>query len=105
MEPGTTYALEKFLQKGLPVTLANVQIQKNKITQKLEILLKKHTQVNQSSAQFEITDVATLGSEAITLAELEQKAEYNRVTVRAKVFSVQPSEKVGQGKTKQEIPC
>ena len=60
----------------LAVTFVNVQIQNNKITQKLEILLKKHSQVNQSSAKFEIKDVATLRSKAITLAELEQKAEY-----------------------------
>ena len=96
-------ALENFLQKNLPVTLTNVQIQKNKITQKLEILLKKHTQVNQSPAKFEINDVATVGSKAITLAELEHKTEYDRVTLRAKVSSRQPSEKVGQGKTKQEV--
>ena len=81
-------ALENFLQKNLPVTLTNIQIQKNKITQKLEILLKKHTQVNyQSPTKFDIKDVGTLGSEVITLAELEHKTEYETVSLRAKVRS------------------
>ena len=76
----------------LYITMLNDQLLSEKITRKLEILLKKHTHVNQSSAQFEIKDVATIGSKAITLAELEgleQKDEYERVTVRTKVFSVQ----------------
>ena len=62
-----------------------------------------HAQKNQSPAKFEIKDVATVGSKAITLAKLKHKTEYDRVTLRAKVSSVQPSENVGQGKTKQQV--
>ena len=87
--------LEQFLKKGLAVTLTNVQIQKNE-SQKLEIILKNHTKVEHSSEKFEVADVTTLGSNAISLAEVSAK-EYECLTVKAKVIIMEPSE------TKQEI--
>lgn len=52
--------------------------------------------------KFEIKYVTTLGSDAISLAELAGKSEYEHVTVKANVIIVEPSEKVEQ-KSKQEI--
>lgn len=74
---------EWFLQKGLPFTLSDVQILKNKFILKLELVLKKHTKVEQSVMKFEIKYVTTLGSDAISLAELAGKSEYEHVTVKA----------------------
>ena len=97
------HEFEQFLQKGIPIILNDIQIQENKFTQKLEVVLKKYTKMEQSLVKFEIKDITTLGSDTISIAELTGKSEYERVTVKAKVINMEPPAKVGQNKTKQEI--
>lgn len=95
--------LEGFFKKNVPVTLNNCQIQENKFTKKLEILVKTYTIVEASSVNFKEIDVSTIGSDIISLAELPKKSEYDRVTVRIQVTKVEGTEVVGRGKKKQEI--
>ena len=95
--------LNEFKEKDLPVTLRNVLIQENKITKKLEVVLKTHSTMELSAVKFEPLDVATVGSKMISLSEVTNQDEYERVSVRAQVFKVEPPETVGSGKKKQEI--
>lgn len=53
-------ALKQYKEKCLPVTLRNVQIQENKITKKMEVVLKTYSKMEQSSMKFESVNVAIL---------------------------------------------
>ena len=56
-----------------------------------------------SAVKFEPLDVTTVGSKTISLSEVANQDEYERVSVRAQVFKVEPPETVGSGNKKQEI--
>lgn len=56
-------------------------------SQKLEVVLKTDSKMELSPIKFEPLDAATLGSKIISTNQLENKAEYERVTVRAQVVN------------------
>ena len=95
--------LHSFCDKELPVTLTNCQIQYNKFKNKLEIVVKSYTKLEQSNAQFSIADPKTVGSTFIELRQLDDLQDYDRVTVRVTVMKITEPQVVGTGKTKQDI--
>ena len=95
--------LTQFQTKGLSVTLKNCVVQQNKFTKKLEVVLKGYTQIEVSNAKFNLSKVATIGSDIITLCQLPERNDYDCVTVRIKVINISNPETVGKSKTKQEI--
>ena len=95
---------DKAIQRQLriPVTLRNCQIQKNKFKDELEVVLKAHTKIEQSHEKFEVLDLKTVESALISLGQLDEIVEHQRVTIRIKVVKVNDALKVGT-KTKQDV--
>ena len=56
-----------------------------------------------SEAEFHVPNLKTVGSTEITLSELGNYEEYDRVTVKAHVKKVGEPQTVGAGKVKQEV--
>ena len=73
--------LKNFRQKSIPIRLNNCVIQKNKLPGKLEVTLKGYTMIEKSSTTFQMENLATLGSEQISLANLKDMKDYDKVTV------------------------
>ena len=91
--------LQPFSDYGVPVTLRNCLVQKNKFKDQLEVVLKTHTTIEESHAQFDVTDLKTV---LISLIQLQDIAEHDRVTIRISVIKVYEVQKVGT-KTKQDV--
>lgn len=91
-----------FYNQGKAVTLKNCQIQYNKYNQQFEVVIKGYTKIEPSTAEFKIEDIETVQSESISLDELQQKSEHDRVNVQVQVVKVNQPAPTGN-KTKQEI--
>ena len=78
-------------------------MQLNKYTNKPELLVTRSTVINQSTRQFEIKDIETVGSQQITLYQLQFLNEGDKVSIKVKVINVNEYRKDGKGKLKQEI--
>ena len=96
--------LRPFCNYRLPVTLKYCVIQRNKVKDNLEIVLKTHTKIEKSAIDFDISDPKTVGSMVINLDQLSSLDEHTRVTVRGTVIKVHVPQKVGQRRVlKQDI--
>ena len=95
--------LHTYCNQKTPISLKNCQIQRNKYHGKLEVVLKGNTKIEQSSIEFEIPDMRTIGSPLIPLCNLDEYEEYDKVTIRAKVIKVKEPQRIGTGKLKQDI--
>lgn len=87
--------LKPYCNYQIPVTLKDCVIQRNKMKDSLELVLKSHTKIEKSTMSFEIPDLKTAGSFVITLDKLSTLADHTRVTIRAAVIKVHESQKVG----------
>lgn len=63
-------------------------MQWNKFKHQLEIVLKSFSDVVASETEFHVPNLKTVGSTEITLSNLDDYEEYDRVTVRAHVKKV-----------------
>lgn len=96
--------LQAFCDNGQPVTLRDCSIQRNKMKDTLEIVLKTHTKIERSTLNFDISDPKTVGSLCVNLDQLASLAEHTRVTVRGTVTKVHTPLRVGQKRVlKQDI--
>ena len=59
--------------------------------------------IKKSYTTFQVENLATLGSQEISLINLKDTNDYEKVTVRIKVFRIIDPETVGKEKTKQEV--
>ena len=66
----------------------------------MEVVLKTYSKMEQSWMKFESVNVATVGSEQISLCNLVDKAEYERVMLKAQVIKIDDQETVGGNKKK-----
>ena len=69
----------------------------------MEVLLKSFSKIEESKAEMDIKDIATVGADVICLKESQHKEDCNRVIVQVKVMKVREEETVDDGKTKQEV--
>ncbi len=69
----------------------------------LEVILKGHLLVHDSPKKFEVKDLSAIGSSNITLNNLADKADFDKVSFPAKVTCVSNPIHVSGGKTKQDI--
>ena len=95
--------LKNFRQKAMPIRLNNCAIQKNKLSSKLEVTLKVYTVIEKSTTTFQVENLATLGSQQISLIDLKDVDDYDKVIVRIKVLRILDPESVGNEKKKQEV--
>ena len=86
-----------------PVELSNCQVKKSKRCDDLEIVLQPQTYVHASPTKVAKDKVASLLDNVITLSQLQNKALYDTVTIRAKVLQVHPSVHVSPTLDKQDI--
>ena len=94
--------LDTFCHEKVPISLQNCQIQRNKYSAKLEVVLRSHTKIQRSPVVFEIADMKNIGSPLIPLCDLDKTNEYDRVTIRAKIVKAHEPQIVQTGKTKQD---
>ena len=59
--------------------------------------------IEKSSTTFQVENLAILGSQEISLINLKDTNDYEKVTVRIKVLRIIDPETVGKEKTKQEV--
>ena len=95
--------LHTLCQKQQPIRIQNCQIQFNKFSHQLEILLRNNTIIQSTDAEFHIPDIKTVGTRQIRLQDVPSLKEYDVVTVTATVITVNEPQKVSQGKMKQEV--
>ena len=96
--------LEKFRPfcvYALPVTVKDCA-KSNKFKDTLEIVLKSHTKIEQSTIAFEIPDPKTAGSFVVLLDQIAGLPEHTRVTVRATIVKMHEPQRVGK-RVKQDI--
>ena len=86
----------------MPISLQNCQIQRNKYSAKLEVVLRSSTKIQRSPIEFEIADMKNVGSPLVPLCDLNKTNEYDRVTIRAKIIKAREPQTVKIGKTKQD---
>ena len=87
-----------------PVTLRNCQINNNRTTGKLLIVVKSHTILEEShDKNLSIPNRNTLGSPAVTITELSTLGEYDRATLQVTARKVKDRVTVSNGEQKQEI--
>ena len=75
--------LDSFCDKKIPITISDCQIQL-KFQNKLEVVLKSKTQVEEANIEFDVPDLKTVESSEIQLNRRQE--EYGRVTVRVMVL-------------------
>lgn len=92
--------LHSLYTKGIPVSVKDCQIQRNKFNNKLEIVMKSCTKVEQSDAEFFVDNLKTVGSTRIDINRLNTLNEYDRVTVQVTVVKVYEPQEVSGGKRK-----
>ena len=85
---------------GQVVVLRNCQAQ---VSNQMEVLLKSFSMIEESKAEMDIKDIATVGADVICIKELQEKEDGDRVIVQVKVIKVREEETVGDGKKKQEV--
>ena len=83
-----------------PVTLRNCQINTNRTTGKLQIVVKSQESHDKNLT---IPNRNTLGSPAVTIAELGTLGEYDRATLQVTAQKVKYPVTVSNGKQKQDI--
>ncbi len=64
------------------VLLENCDVQYNKFTKKLEVIVKRYTKIDVSSRTFPVADVDSIGAKSISLEELRSMQEFERLNVR-----------------------
>lgn len=103
-DPAQLKQLEQYNLNKLPVLLRNCDIQLNKYSNNLEVVIKGYTQVNESQQEFAIDDPTMIGTTNITLSQLNTMNEYDKVNVEARVVNIKHPLTVGTaGKKKQDI--
>lgn len=84
-----------------PVALQNCRIKKARYSDELEIILSPTTQISKSPKKFQ--QVIKTKSGIITISNIQNMCDYDKVSVKAKVLSVHPPVEVGAGLTKQDV--
>ena len=102
-DPDSQAKLEALSEQKVPIQLENCDVQYNKFTKKLEVIVKRYTKIEVSSRKFEISDVDSIGATFITLEQLTSMKEFDRVNIRVKVINVKKTQIVGNNKKKQEV--
>lgn len=95
--------LDALNDNKLPVLLTNCDIQFNQYSQSLEVVIKGYTRVTESAMKFNISDPNTIGTTTITLDQLSDMKEYDKINVKAKIIDVHSPQVMNGGKTKQEV--
>ncbi len=102
-DPAQKKQLDALNLKQAPVLLKNCDIQSNKYSKSLEVVIKGYTQIVESTTKFDIDDPSTIGTHSIKLNKLPTMKEYNKVNVQVKIIDISTPQLVGAGKTKQEV--
>ena len=86
-----------------PVALNNIKVKKSKTSDDLEVVLKSTSQVQASPKKFSKAKVALLVDTHTILSDLDKRANYDQVTVKAKVIRVELPVQVFSNLRKQDV--
>jgi hypothetical protein len=95
--------LTTYFQNTKSIRLVNCEIKPSREGESMEIMLKKFTEIKSSPKDISIPKENPQKSKTITIQNLEQTANYQRVCITAKVIDVADPSMVGEGKVKQEV--
>ena len=98
--------LSAFFESGQPAHLENCEVKKSRQGDKLEVMLKKFTDIQKSPKKITIPPDDGLSDDSavyITLGELNKVDEFQRVTVDVKVIYIGDPTEVSGGKIKQDV--
>ncbi len=102
-DPANQAKLAELSKNKSAIALTNCDVQYNRYSKRLEIVVKRHTLIQPSSREFKVTDTDNIGSTTITLSQLRDIQENDKVNVRIKVIDLKTPQKVGKNKTKQSV--
>ena len=89
----------KFCADQQPCLLTSCDISTGR-SGKPEVFVKSYTKVEKSPTEFSIPDPENDGASIVSLINLDQLEDYDRVTVKVVVVKVKDVETVGNGKCK-----
>ena len=89
--------------KEEPVTLENCRIKKARFSDDLEIIVKPATTVHMSPKKLDISKVIRSPISHRSVGSIDSCNNYDKVSISAKVLSIQTPIKVAGGLTKQEV--
>ena len=78
-------------------------VQQNKIKGSLEIVLKTYTSIATSNVEFSVPDLKTVGSSKVTLTQISQLPEHERVTIKVTVIKMNKMRILYGGKRKKDV--
>ena len=95
----------EMMPKKQAIEIENCEIKPSRRGEKMEILLKSDSRINEIKKKIEVADIDFEDDtpEEIQLDSLQSKFEYVKVTVRVKIHRVTEAETVRTGKRKQEV--
>ena len=96
--------LQEYHEKNEALALGNCEIKQSRYGSELEVVVRSNSDVYQSPTKFDVASSSVsrhLGSD-VTLVELTQLANFQKITVRIKVMAVKESETVKNGFVKQD---
>ena len=77
---------------GQVVVLRNCQAQLSPYSNRMEVLLKSFSKIEESEAEMDIKDIAIVGADVIRIKELQEKEDGDRVIVQVKIMKVREEE-------------
>lgn len=80
--------LQSYIDYQIPITLRDCVVQQNKIKGSLKIVLKTYTSIETLNVEFSVPDLKTVGSSKVTLAQISQLPEHERVTIKVTVIKM-----------------
>ena len=94
-------------EKAEPVSLSNCELKRSSHSGDIQIMVKKYTSIDKSAAKFCKSDVdeikSKLSCKEITLGQLNQLDEFEKVTVNVKAIHVGSKVQVAGNKMKQDV--
>ena len=102
-DQSTQNKIQAMHKQNVPVFFRNCDIQLNRYTTKLEVVIKSYTKIEPSKTVFDIDDLQAIGSTSIPLSQLRSMAEYSKANVKVKVIDIKQPQTVGNNKKKQEV--
>ena len=101
---GVRRRLQDFQGSNTTVMLSNCEVKCSRKGEQLEIFLCKDTQVEVSAKRFDVSSISNMKyGKAITLDQLPDLAQFQRVNVAVKALHVDDHIEVTGGKRKQDI--
>ena len=86
-----------------PVALGGCKVKQARYSDQLEIMINPSTKITTSPKKFDLKKVNKMITGEVSVADIDSKSAYEKVTVRVKVLRVQPPTDVSSVLRKQQV--